>query len=545
MKKKLILVSALMLAMPQSVFASESVEKYNVVYGDTLKAIATSHNVSVEELVKYNNIEDPNKIYVGQVVNIPTSEEVVDNTDKEDVVDNTSKDEVVESSWKTDYVNLVGQEAILYCYPVAKYATIFTAYDNYYKSEGREGLTNSYFHIRSLYGPEFKGSTSMNRDTIYSWGVVELTEPMVLTTGENPDGRYYSIDITDFYSDTIDYMGTRNTGDKAAAYLVVPPDWDQEIPELDNIDKVVYSPTKWIMSIGRTFTDNTPEDLAIANAMQDEYKVYPLSSWVTENPEEAPIRTDLPELPKENDPLSYLDYMNTWVKMVGYPQERDGALMKQYAQVGLGYDAEGSVYDLDEETQEGLIRAYNDAFALMDETSKNLGSIYGLNKTVNGWVYNPENWGRMGETGDFLGRAATQSYSGGSENLVEEAVKLRAFVDSEGNELDGANEYMMHFEPDQIPDVDGFWSVTAYDSEYNIRENVANKYEIRDIDPDLKYNEDGSLTIYLQSTKPEEEGANWLPVASDDKFNLFFRAYLPGEGFIDQSYIPPAITRIG
>ncbi len=56
----------------------------------------------------------------------------------------------------------------------------------------------------------------------------------------------------------------------------------------------------------------------------------------------------------------------------------------------------------------------------------------------------------MAESGDFLGRAATQSLSGGIENLIEEAVKLRIFTDSNGDPLDGSKRYVLTFNKDMV-----------------------------------------------------------------------------------------------
>jgi hypothetical protein len=176
--------------------------------------------------------------------------------------------------------------------------------------------------------------------------------------------------------------------------------------------------------------------------------------------------------------------------------------------------------------------------------SEAVGSITNANRVVNGWSYNPSNWGRMAESGDFLGRAATQSLSGGIENLIEEAVKLRTFTDDQGRPLDGSKRYILKFSADQIPKVDAFWSITLYDNRFNLVQNDADKYAVRDIDPDLAYGDDGSLTIYLQSQPPTEESVNWIPTPADSGFNLFFRAYLPDQAFIDQTYEPPAVEQI-
>jgi LysM repeat protein len=49
---------------------------YTIKRGDTLASIASSHGVTLEELIRANGIENPNVIYVGQTLQIP-----VDGTD--------------------------------------------------------------------------------------------------------------------------------------------------------------------------------------------------------------------------------------------------------------------------------------------------------------------------------------------------------------------------------------------------------------------------------------------------------------------------------
>lgn len=45
--------------------------RYTVVKGDTLSRIARRFKTTVDTLVRINDIKDPNKIYVGQVLFIP------------------------------------------------------------------------------------------------------------------------------------------------------------------------------------------------------------------------------------------------------------------------------------------------------------------------------------------------------------------------------------------------------------------------------------------------------------------------------------------
>ncbi|MGV2911902.1 PGRP and LysM peptidoglycan-binding domain-containing protein, partial [Bacillus safensis] len=48
----------------------ETVITYVVKSGDTLTSIAKAHDVTVQDLQKWNNISDPNKIQIGQVLKI-------------------------------------------------------------------------------------------------------------------------------------------------------------------------------------------------------------------------------------------------------------------------------------------------------------------------------------------------------------------------------------------------------------------------------------------------------------------------------------------
>ena len=47
-----------------------SILPYRVQPGDTLGAIAKKYNVTVEQLMKWNNIQDPNYLVVGQQLKI-------------------------------------------------------------------------------------------------------------------------------------------------------------------------------------------------------------------------------------------------------------------------------------------------------------------------------------------------------------------------------------------------------------------------------------------------------------------------------------------
>ncbi len=445
------------------------------------------------------------------------------------------------TDWREEYAYMMGKQAYIYGFPAINFANIRYDWVEGHSSSAR-ALGNVYSHYPKLVDPEYQYGTSMNRDTLYSLAYSYVgIEPLIFTIPENPDGRYYSIEFTEWYTDAFGYMGSRTTSDKAAAYLVHAPGWEGDVPP--GIDKVLESPTPWFLAVGRTYTSNTPEDLEVVHQIQQGYKIYPLSEWGKESPREASPITDVLDAFPADDPLGSFKTMNASMRE-NPPPPRDLALMRQFALVGLGPLVDKPLDEQDPSTRAGLARAAVDARAYLQRVSEAVGSITNANRVVNGWSYNPSNWGRMAESGDFLGRAATQSLSGGIENLVEEAVKLRTFTDAQGKPLDGGKRYRLKFSAEQIPRVDAFWSITLYDNKFNLVKNDADKYAVRDIDPDLIYGDDGSLTIYLRSSPPEEAGVNWIPTPGDSQFNLFFRAYLPDQAFIDQTYEPPAVERI-
>ena len=109
-----------------------------------------------------------------------------------------------------------------------------------------------------------------------------------------------------------------------------------------------------------------------------------------------------------------------------------------------------------------------------------------------GWVYTT----RSGVYGvDYLYRAAIALCCLG-ENLPQDAVYPSLSVDSEGEPLDGNQNYVLHFDKGKWPPVDAFWSVTAYDTDGYFIPNAPNRLALGDRDK-LVDNADGALDLYI------------------------------------------------
>ena len=72
---------------------------------------------------------------------------------------------------------------------------------------------------------------------------------------------------------------------------------------------------------------------------------------------------------------------------------------------------------------------------------------------------------------------------------------------------------MIHFNKGQSPPVEGFWSVTMYDSRYFFVANPISRYSISPRQ-NLKSNPDGSIDIYVQKLTRNRIGCPRPPTNS-------------------------------
>ena len=115
-------------------------------------------------------------------------------------------------------------------------------------------------------------------------------------------------------------------------------------------------------------------------------------------------------------------------------------------------------------------------------------------------------------------------------NDAIEAMYPYTRMDATGETLDGSkHNYTITFPAGQLPPVNAFWSVTMYDGKSQLLiKNPINRYLINSpMLPDMKKNDDGSLTLYIQKDTPgADKETNWLP-APNDTIYLVMRLYWP------------------
>lgn len=441
-----------------------------------------------------------------------------------------------QADWRETVAYNLGMQAVVYGYPIVKNMTV--RHGMIERPTGQADMPlNTWFHSRRPSDPTDKIHSSVTPDLIYSAAWFDLRQEPVALTVPADGGSYYSVQFMEMFSDIFAYLGTRETGGKAGTWLLVGPGWQGEAPA--GMAGVIHAPTPTGMLLLRVgFADRTR--LEGAHAIQDGAAIAPLSKWLSGDRSPETGRDVIDPAAPGSSRLPFFVSLNRGLTE-NPPPASDAVLMAQFATVGIGPGQSEDLSRLDPATQKGLQRAMTDGLALLRQVAVAGGNT----KNVNGWSYGQTNWGRTAASHDFLTRGANQSLSGMMEHWIEEVVKLRAHHDGDGQLLDGSKaSYTIHFTRDQIPQARAFWSVTVYNSDYDLVDNPIGRYSLGSHDKAMRYDKDGGLTLYLQADAPARKfAANWLPIPRG-QFNLFLRAYLPDDALIRQDYVPPAVRRM-
>jgi len=438
----------------------------------------------------------------------------------------------------------IAEEAYLYGFPmIVGYQVMYQF--NIDRASGQfKARFNTISNEARVFTPKDTTLKAPNSDTPYSSVQMDLrSEPMVLCMPEIEQGRYYDVQLADMYTFNYGYMGTRTTGNGAGCYLVAGPDWQGETPP--GVRQVFRSETQFSMAAYLTQLFS-PDDIDNVKRIQAGYKVQPLSAFLG-RPAPPPAPTiDWPKF--EQDAFTtkfgeYLSFLLQFCPPVGAAAV-EKPLREEFARIGIAPRSTSRPETLSPEMKAAFAEAIRAASAKIEQTMDNLGA------NVNGWRVGSAAGDRAFFNGNWALRAAGAKL-GIYGNSQEEAVYPFALKDLNGHVLDGGrHNYTMTFGPGQLPPVRAFWSVTMYDANTLLLiDNPINRYLINSgMEPQLKKNIDGSITIYVQKDLPgKEKESNWLP-APDGPLALALRLYWPksmppsifplGEG----SWKPPAVV---
>jgi hypothetical protein len=340
------------------------------------------------------------------------------------------------------------------------------------------------------------------------------------------------------WSDVFATVGQRTTGTKPGHYALVAPGWNARLPQ--GVEKIV-APTSTFWILGRTQT-NGPADYANVHKVQDGYRLTPLAQWGKRYtpPRNQAVDSSVDGKTPPRTQVNRLDGVAMLTRLAALmskypPHANDYPILFRMRALGIEPGKPFDAAKLDPALVTTINAAGKEARDGLEPAMRQLGQF------ENGWNVLTDNVGTYGTS--YKQRAAV-AMGGLGANLPEDAIYPTAFVDSIGQPLTGADQYVLRFEKGKLPPANAFWSITMYDADGFQVANPLNRFAIGDRDK-LKFNADGSLDIYIQADTPgPDKEANWLPAPKDAPFQPTMRIYSPRPEVVDGTWAPPGIRRL-
>jgi len=375
-----------------------------------------------------------------------------------------------------------------------------------------------------------------NTTSVYMAAWLQLgDEPMVIETPPNVLGF---IDDAWFHYVT-DFGNAGPDKGKGGKFLILPPGYEGDVPEGYHVARSATF-GNWV--IWRGFqVDGSPKP-AIAETKKL-FRIYPLSQQDT-----APKMNFINISGQFDNTIHRMDY-GFWEELNATIQAEplgglDADLRGLLASIGI---KKGQQFKPDARMK-GIL---TDAAAIGSVTARALTARptdqrHYLYPGEGVWT-NPFIQGRF----DFLldgerlidSRVYMHFYATGItpamaiKNVGKGSQYAIAYLDKDGNALDGSNTYKIHLPPN-VPAKD-FWSFTLYDNQTRGMLQTDQRFPgVDNNKPNLKQNEDGSYDVYFSPDPPKGEENNWIQTVPGKGWNVILRLYGPLEPFYDKSWRP-------
>ena len=395
---------------------------------------------------------------------------------------------------------------------------------------------NKFGMLTDYIEPEERLVACPNQDVVYGAGSLALDlSPVVVQVPDFGD-RFWVYQMVDLRTDSFVQLG-KMYGTRPGFYLLVGPNWRGDVPK--GITKVFRSPTNTGFVAPRVFQDDTPEDKRAIQGVLPQIMMYPLAEY-----DGRMKSTDWSKLKKV--PASATgDAESKWVFPEKFFDELPAILSDAPPLPG-------------EEARYGQMRALIEAIkanpalkpALIKAVQEVEDQIVTPLFQFRNWGQQlPHRWSTISNEAAFGTDYFTRTAAAKSNILVNSPNETKYFyqdLDASGARLNGANRYTVTFAKDGTPPVNGFWSLTLYNEHHFFAPNELKRYSLGTKNKGLKYDPDGSLTIYVQAdAPPAAQRDNWLPAPQGGDFMLYVRAYWPKAAVMDGTWTPPAVQRAG
>lgn len=376
-----------------------------------------------------------------------------------------------------------------------------------------------------------------NTVSIYMAAWMELDdEPMVLETPPNVLGI---IDDAWFHY-VADFGNAGPDKGKGGRFLIVPHDYQGEVPDGYHVAKT-FTKGHWVIWRGFQVDGSTAPAVT---ATKEKFRIYPLSK--ADNPPQMTFKnvSGIPHNTIHRMDFGFWEELNHQIQDEGI-EGLDSDIRGLLATIGI---EKGKEFAPDARVKKIL----TDAARIASVTARALTArprdqrLY-LYPGERVWT-NPFIDGRY----DFLldgqrlidSRIYMHFYATGItpamsiKNVGKGSQYAIAYLDKDGNALDGSKTYRIHLPPN-IPAKD-FWSFTLYDNQTRSMLQTDERFPGRssvDETPPAP-NADGSYDMYFGPFAPEGKETNWIQTVPGKGWNTIFRLYGPLESFFDKTWKP-------
>jgi hypothetical protein len=379
-----------------------------------------------------------------------------------------------------------------------------------------------------------------NTDTVYASAILDLERDGATVVEIPPNCGPGTVNDA-WFRFVID-MGApgadRGAGGK---YLILPPDFDGEVPDGYF---VATSPSYVNWLILRGFLVDGKPDTA-ATMFRDGLKIYPLADI------DDPPQMEFISGTRKNFNTIHANDVEFYTELNDVIQKEPVGVIDPETRgliAGVGI-VKGQSFAPDEDAQATLV----DAAAVANATAR---SLYFHAQDPDAYVYEDSYWKTAFVGGDYQwlkdggvgGRNLdARSYFFYIATVNTPAMALQmvgkgsqyAVIDkaSDGEFLEGSKTYKLNI-PAPVPVLD-FWSVVIYDPQTRSELQTGQPYPSKNgAKDDLDVNKDGSIDLYFAAEPPQGQEKNWIETVPGKGWFTILRLYGPLEPWFDHSWRP-------
>jgi hypothetical protein len=442
------------------------------------------------------------------------------------------------------------RDELFYQRAVHAYMTMLPALNVIGMRDGSEAAFGKGYNVLPVWKDRMDARTwvpTPNADVIYSMNYLDLKEtgPLVVAAPHDVIGMF-----TDFFQRTITDVGAIGP-DRARGglYLLLPPDYDGEIPQgyfaFKSKTYNVFLFFRTIMPKGENGPDPKP-----AVSLAEQTRIYPL--WAMEK-DVKPMQ--FPNGSGKRVNMMYPVDNAYWTKLKTFVDYEpvssiDPELRGVLASIGI---IKGQPFNPDPKQQELLKKAVETAPKMILAT-RQLGRpdgrqlYYKDRQWENVWAGNTANWFQdsyldVNQRATYFQVAYSSAPAMVMRTLNAGSKYPVATRDAKGEFLSGSNSYKLRLPPH--PPAALFWAVTAY----NITDGTM--VEAPQLMPSINgfnkvaTNSDGSIDLWFGPSKPAAAPeSNWIQTVAGRNFLVALRLYGTGVEFFDQTWKPDDVAKM-